>query len=253
MTVFTDPAAYDDGIGRWSRPLARELVNWLAAPRDARWLDAGCGTGAVSAAILDLAWPGAVTGIDPATAYLERARDRVAGARFLEGSATELPFASPEFDVTVASLLMSSLPEPGAAVAELARVTVPGGVVAITVWEASTYPSRDYWDAVGELGLPGADRDPRARRPNDQRSIHEALGGASLRDIHTHWFDVTAGFETFGAFWNTVIRQGHAAPHLESLSGADRDRLQERVAARLGAGAAPVTVGARAWAARGFR
>ena len=56
---------YEPYMGRWSRLVARKFLNWLAVPAGARWLDVGCGTGALTQAILVYAGPAAVTGIDP--------------------------------------------------------------------------------------------------------------------------------------------------------------------------------------------
>ena len=49
--------AYEAYIGRWSRPVAAEFVDWLAIAPGARWVDVGCGTGALSATILERADP----------------------------------------------------------------------------------------------------------------------------------------------------------------------------------------------------
>ena len=42
---------YEDFTGRWSRHLAPRFVSWLRVPRDAHWLDVGCGTGSLTHAI----------------------------------------------------------------------------------------------------------------------------------------------------------------------------------------------------------
>ena len=44
--------AYEAYMGRWSRPMARAFVDWFATPKGARWLDVGCGTGALTEAVL---------------------------------------------------------------------------------------------------------------------------------------------------------------------------------------------------------
>src|SRR5205814_9897378 len=63
-------AAYEPYVGRWSRSVAREFVAWLAIPQGARWLDIGCGTGALSQSILDVASPRQITAIDPSEGYI---------------------------------------------------------------------------------------------------------------------------------------------------------------------------------------
>ena len=56
--------AYELYVGRWSRRVAREFLGWLAMPPGIAWLDVGCGTGALSQAILETSLPAEVTGID---------------------------------------------------------------------------------------------------------------------------------------------------------------------------------------------
>ena len=47
-TVFNAADDYERFMGRWSRAIGEKFLDWLGAPRNARWLDVGCGTGAFS-------------------------------------------------------------------------------------------------------------------------------------------------------------------------------------------------------------
>src|SRR5947199_1166592 len=69
--------AYEPYVGRWSRLVAREFLSWLKAPKNMRWLDVGCGTGALSQMILDMTMPSLVQGIDPSEAYINYARRNI--------------------------------------------------------------------------------------------------------------------------------------------------------------------------------
>lgn len=60
-------------MARWSRLVAERFVGWLGIPPSGRWLDVGCGTGALSQAILSQAGPSSVIGLDPSPAYVEYA------------------------------------------------------------------------------------------------------------------------------------------------------------------------------------
>src|SRR5256885_13375724 len=73
--------AYEPYVGRWSRLVAREFVAWLAIPQGARWLDIGCGTGALSQSILEVASPREITGIDPSEEHITFARQQVRDRR----------------------------------------------------------------------------------------------------------------------------------------------------------------------------
>jgi hypothetical protein len=64
--VWAVGSHYDAYVGRWSRPVARELVAWLGVAGGAAWLDVGCGTGALSQTVLATA--------DPAAAALDEGR-----------------------------------------------------------------------------------------------------------------------------------------------------------------------------------
>jgi trans-aconitate methyltransferase len=56
--------AYEQYVGRWSRLVARDFLGWLDCAAGLRWLDVACGTGALSAAIIERCAPEALTGID---------------------------------------------------------------------------------------------------------------------------------------------------------------------------------------------
>jgi ubiquinone/menaquinone biosynthesis C-methylase UbiE len=137
MTVerLSDPwesgNAYERYCGRWSRQVARQFVSWLDIPPGKRWADVGCGTGALCGAIADGASPSSVVGIEPSEGFLETARANLRGrAALVRGGATGIPLPDAAADVVVSALLLNFLPDPRAALAEMARVAGGGGVVA---------------------------------------------------------------------------------------------------------------------------
>src|SRR6185503_14175737 len=94
--TWTAGDLYEPYVGRWSRLVAREFLDWLAVPPGRRWLDVGCGTGALLQTILTMAAPGAVGGIDPSEGYVAYAREQTPDARvhFEVGDARKLPYAA---------------------------------------------------------------------------------------------------------------------------------------------------------------
>jgi ubiquinone/menaquinone biosynthesis C-methylase UbiE len=135
--------SYERYMGRWSREAAREFLAWLDPSPGLRWLDLGCGTGALTSEILarEKSAPSELWGIDPSAAFVEYARASIRDprARFETGPAEELPFEGGRFDVVVSGLVLNFVAEPASAVEEMSRVAAPTGVVASYV---GTTPAR---------------------------------------------------------------------------------------------------------------
>src|SRR6188474_1239194 len=106
--VWASGDSYELYVGRWSRRVARDFVRWLALPENSQWLDVGCGTGALSQTILEMANPKTVNGIDRSEDFVESARTRIndSRARFEVGNAQMLSFGSEAFDVAVSGLVL---------------------------------------------------------------------------------------------------------------------------------------------------
>ena len=68
--VWGNTATYEAYMGRWSRPAAETALAWLGCPPGLTWLDVGCGTGALTAAILEAADPHEILGVDPSADFL---------------------------------------------------------------------------------------------------------------------------------------------------------------------------------------
>lgn len=127
-------------------------------------VDVGCGSGDLLAHVHAL---GARTaGLDPATAMVEAARARIPGADVRVGTADHLPWADATFDLATAVNALHFADDPDAALHELARVTVPGGLVAVSNWAAADRNDLDTIEealarAAGQAPAPGGDlREP---------------------------------------------------------------------------------------------
>jgi SAM-dependent methyltransferase len=107
----------------------------------ARVLEVGCGTGAISRRLAQVAGVAEVVGVDPSTGLLDRARTlaaQVPHLSFREADGRELPFEEGTFDVVVAHTVVSHVPEPERLVGEAARVVRRGGTVAFFDGDYST-------------------------------------------------------------------------------------------------------------------
>jgi ubiquinone/menaquinone biosynthesis C-methylase UbiE len=252
---YEDGAGYDRWTARWSEQMARILVPWLGARRDARWLDVGCGTGAVSDAVMDLAWPGEVTGIDSSAPFLELARRKVPGARFDHGKAVPLPYPDGSFEAVVSSLLVAYLPDPAAALREMARVAVPGGVVGVVVWDAKEDLGHPYREAAKAAGVADVEEVFPAEALEREDALSAALGSAGLREVQVQRLATRVAFEGFDDYWASMLaRKGKTTEHLESLPASTQAVLRESLRALVEPKpGAKVVVEAVAWAGKGRR
>src|SRR5687768_17511333 len=112
---------YEPYVGRWSRLVAREFLDWLALPPKLDWLDVGCGTGALTQTLLERAAPRSVIGVDPAAAFIDYAKAHAHGpsVRFEVGDAQSLPLPDASVDAAIAGLVLNFVPQPQRAVAEM--------------------------------------------------------------------------------------------------------------------------------------
>jgi SAM-dependent methyltransferase len=250
--------AYEPYVGRWSRLVAADFLDWLALPPSSDWLDVGCGTGALTRAILLKAEPASVTGIDPAVGFVAYAREHVRDgrARFGVGNAMALPLEDGAFDGVVSGLVLNFVPKPDVGVAEMARVARPGGTVAAYVWDYADRMQlmRVFWDAAVELDPAAVEKDEGPRFPICKpEPLEELFRGADLADVEVRGIEVPTVFRDFDDYWSPFLGgQGPAPTYTMSLSEEARSALRERIRSRLPvAPDGSISLVARAWAVRG--
>jgi SAM-dependent methyltransferase len=256
--VFANPEGYERLMGRWSRRLAEPFIDFARIADGDRVIDIGAGTGSLALAIGARFQRCQIVGIEPVAAFVEYARAHSPGARirFDVGDGRELHFPDRSFDKALALLVLHFVEEPRRAVAEMRRVTRPGGTVAACGWEFSEgmTMSRLFWDTVVEL-------DPEAE---PQHSRHAALGrqgehaalwrDCGLLDVEERALVISMDFSDFDDFWSPYL--AGATPTSTYVAGLPADRrrtLEERLRERLlkGGPDRPFSLDARAWAVRG--
>ena len=248
---------YERYVGRWSRQVAPLFLAWLDIPAGCRWLDIGCGTGALCGAIVDGCTPSSVIGVEPSTGFLEAARQNLGGrATVREGSATAIPLGDGSVDVVVSGLVLNFVPDPHAALREMARVACQGAAIAAYVWDYAGRMElmRVFWDVAVELDPDAARLDEGVRFPMCQP---EALGtlfaGAGFAGVEVAPIDIPTPFVDFDDYWRPFLGgQGPAPSYAMSLDEPARLRLRDRIRRRLPVAAdGSISLTARAWAVRG--
>jgi SAM-dependent methyltransferase len=251
---------YEPYVGRWSRLVARKFLAWLDLPPGGRWLDVGCGTGALAESILEVYAPGAVKGIDQAEGFIAFARRKITDPRanFQTGDAQDLPVATASYDAVVSGLAINFIPQPEKAIAEMARAATPGGRVAVYIWDYAGRMQfmRHFWNAVAALYPEHAGLDEGTRFPLcNPGSLAELLSGAGLKQVEAAPIDIWTEFKDFDDYWAPFLGgQGSAPSYLLSLNETQQAALRERIRAGLPFavdGSLPLM--ARAWAVRSIK
>ena len=249
---------YELYVGRWSRRVARFFLTWLAVPSGQRWGDVGCGTGALVESILTLAEPSSVLAIDRSEAFLAEAQRSITDqrVRFELADATDLPWAGAACDTTVSGLVLNFVPDAGAMVREMVRVTRPKGKVAAYVWDYASgmQMMRQFWDAALEVSPQDTARDQAERFPLCQpEPLKTLFRDTGLSSIAVCALEIPTVFRDFDDYWTPFLgKQGAAPTYLASLDSERRDRLREVLRARLVPSAdRTIALTARAWAVQG--
>jgi SAM-dependent methyltransferase len=251
--------AYEHFMGRWSRLVAKEFINWLNPPASWTWLEVGCGTGALTQAIFLNADPASVVACDPSPQFVSYARRSLAdpAVRFLVVGADVLPSLENGFDAVVSGLVLNFIPAPAEAVRSMRNRLRPGGLLATYVWDYSEGMQflRIFWEVAVELDSRAADLDERQRFPLcHPHALMNLLEGEGLERIDSHALEIATPFPDFDSFWAPFLGDTGPAPsYVGSLPPAGRDKLKLRLRQRLVPDAdGPVQLTARAWAVRGY-
>ncbi|MFL5760357.1 MAG: class I SAM-dependent methyltransferase [Thermomicrobiales bacterium] len=259
--VWGNAEAYEAYMGRWSRPAADAFLAWLAPSAGRRWLDVGCGTGALTQAILVAADPGEVLGVDPSADFIGSARARIADprVRFAVGDARALPMTNDNYDVVVAGLVLNFVPEPAVAVAEMVRVARPGGIVGAYVWDyaGAMQMVRTFWQAAIALDPAAAAWDQGRQFPIcEPEPLSTLFRATGLGTVAVEAIDEPTTFRDFDDYWRPHLLggSGNAQRYVASLGETQRAQLRDRLQATLPiASDGSISLIARAWAVRGTK
>lgn len=247
---------YEQYVGRWSQLVAREFLAWLDLPSSLRWLEVGCGTGALTAAIAEQCRPSRLIGIDPSEGFLAKARARLGtSATFHVANAMDIPVPDAEADVVVSGLVLNFVPNTAVALSEMRRAVVPGGTIAGYVWDYAGKMElmRHFWDAAVALDPAARELDEGVRFPLCRpEALESAFRNANLAAVAVVPIEVPTRFRDFDDYWSPFLGgQGPAPSYAMSLNEASRNRLRDRIRERLPTqpdGSIPLV--ARAWAIR---
>lgn len=234
--MFNDGKVYERMMGRWSKLAGNIFLDWLDPPQHLRWIEVGCGNGAFTEELIARRAPAAVTAIDPSEGQLSFARTRPGAklAQFHLGDAQALPFADRSFDAAAMALVITFVPDPAKAVAEMARVVRPGGLVATYMWDTTNggvplSPIEAALNAIGK-GYPVRASSAASRRDNMQ-SMWQAAG---LQAVETRVIRIPVAFSSFDDFCDSnLVPIGPAGQVIAALSAGEKEQLKAKLREQL--------------------
>ncbi len=250
---FNDGAAYERGMGTWSRLAGEVFLEWLAPSNRLRWIDVGCGNGAFTELIVQKCDPTAIEGIDPSEAQIAFARERPTARKveYRQGDAEALPYDNNCFDVATMALVIFFVPDPMKGLREMVRVVRPGGIVTAYAWDLPRggFPFEAIWDEMNSLGV--TPNQPPSADVSRMEAMLDLWTRAGLDAVETKEIVVQRTFESFDDFW-AICTEGSIGAQVARVSASDIEVLRARVRARLPVDASGrITFSARANAAKG--
>jgi ubiquinone/menaquinone biosynthesis C-methylase UbiE len=251
MTFNVAADAYDSFMGRFSVQLSAQLADLAGVKAGQRVIDVGSGPGALTAELVRRLGTEAVAAADPSEPFVDAARERYPGVDVRLAPAEELPFPDDSFDAALAQLVVHFMADPVAGLAEMARVTHPGGVVAACVWDLAggRAPISPFWQAAHELD-PGTTDESKLAGARDSH-LAELFTEAGLRNVEQSELSSTVEYKTFEEWWQPyTLGVGPAGAHVQSLNDEQLAELRERC--RRLVPDPPFALTAYAWAVRGL-
>ncbi|MEZ4661963.1 MAG: methyltransferase domain-containing protein [Caldilineaceae bacterium] len=248
---------YDYFMGRWSRLVARDFVQWLSPVPGLKWLDVGCGSGALSENIIQNCQPAELIAVDQSEGFVATAQKRLGSlAQCKVGNALALPIEAASVNFTVSGLVLNFIAQPATALAEMRRVTLPGGAVAVYIWDYAGQMAflRTFWDAAVQL-------DPQASNLHESHRFADATDEtlralfqrAGFVNIEAVSIEINMIFQNFDDYWQPFLGgQGPAPSYVQHLDASAKTELRDAVYERLPIRAdGSIAMPARAWATRG--
>ncbi len=221
---------YDNFMGRWSREVASQFLDWINVDKDQKWLDVGCGAGMLAQAVVETREPSGITGVDPLEKSIIAARQHGNndGITFEIGDAQELPFPDAQFDAVISGLMIKFVPDKLKAIGEMKRTARPGGIVALYDWDmdSNMNTTRHFWSAVAKI-VPERMKDRATNRTpmTEVDSISSYFEQAGLRkveqrtisfetrfrDLEDYWAPTTNNAQNVGRFYDTLSESQRSA------------------------------------------
>jgi SAM-dependent methyltransferase len=257
--MFGNAEAYERFMGRWSRLLAPQFVDFSDVPDRGRVLDVGSGTGSLAFAIAERKARSQVVGIDPSKEYVAYANSRNPfpdWVSFEVGDAQQVRFADASFEASLSLLVFNFIPDPAKALREVRRVTKPGGRISAAVWDYGDGMRmlRAFWDGAVSIDTKGEKVDEKHMPLCRAGELSELWRNGGLENVREQPLVITMRFEYFADYWDAfLLGQGPAGVYVRSLTRDQLHALRGEVKSRVSRSVEnmPIALAARVWSVCG--
>jgi len=256
--MFATGDGYELYMGRWSRLLVAPYAAFAGVKDGQHILDVGTGTGVVASTLESTLPRSKIDGVDPSAAFISYAKRsaRSTRLRFEVGDAQALRYRDGSFDHAMALLVMNFVPDHRKALAEMKRVTRPGGIVSACVWDYGDGMEslRLFWDEAVALDPAAAPKHERNMKLSRAGELAALWTDVDLDDVREAPLVIDQTFSSFDDYWTPFLKgTGPGGAYVASLSRERREQLEARLRRRLLGGHEDgrLTLKARAWCVRG--
>lgn len=200
---FSGADAYDSFMGRFSRQLSQSFINLVPMGADDQVLDLGCGTGALTGALVGRLGASSVSVLDPSAPFLKSCVNRYPGITGKIGTAEDIPFGDHSFDALFSQLVIHFFVDTKRAGREMMRVTRPGGWIAASSWAFDRMQLLNTFN-IAARNVTG---EVPTREPSDRffvsGGIAEYFSEIGLGDVTESTIEVTATYRDLDELWST--------------------------------------------------
>ena len=236
---WDNTAGYEMYVGRWSSLISKDFVNWLNPKPGMKWLEIGCGTGALTKVIAENCSPSYLLAIDKSDSYLRNARKNINtnNVSFLNTDLNSHLLLNEEFDNITSGLLLNFVPQIDDLLLNLMSHLTSGGQTSSFVWDYGGHyqPMRHFWDSAKEV-VEGAEKFDAGTKFSicKKEKLIQLFKTLGLMDVEFTNIESIATFKDFDDYWIPIVAaQGSVAEFISTLSAIQKKDLENIIRHRL--------------------
>lgn len=226
---------YDKFMGRWSRQVATQFIEWIGAEKESNWLDVGCGTGTLGEMVIKNCSPSIIIGIDPLEKSIAAAKLHPdnKGIGFQIGDAQNLPFEEAKFDVVISGLMIKFVMDKVRAISEMKRVACPGGIIALYDWDmdGNMNTTRHFWNAVAAI-IPERFEGPKTQQTpmTEIESVASLFKEAGIKEVKQRIISFNTQFQDLDDYWVPITNNSqNVGRFYKTMTEGEREAIYQRM------------------------